>query len=59
MREHPTELWSDGVEDYLQHAKKLLRDFEDVLSTDGAGEQAANPAAAPAAAAGASALVYA
>ena len=44
---HSTELWSDGVEDYLTHAKKLLKDFGDVLANGGSSEAAA--AAAPAA----------
>lgn len=29
--EHLGELWSDGVESYLDHAKKLLEDFKDVI----------------------------
>ena len=29
------ELWTDGVKDYLEHAEKLLKDFQDVLA-DGA-----------------------
>eukprot|EP00983_Pelagomonas_calceolata_P042661 1138599-Pelagomonas_calceolata.AAC.7 len=29
---HREELWSDGVRDYLDHADKILKDFQDVLT---------------------------
>ncbi|EFN54150.1 expressed protein [Chlorella variabilis] len=34
-RAAPKELWTDGVEDYLQYAKQLLADFKDVLEDSG------------------------
>lgn len=47
----PLELWTDGVEDYLQYAKKLTEDFKDVVKE--AGQASAEAAAQPAAANGA------
>mgnify|MGYP001055039960 FL=1 len=48
LQDHTTELWSDGVEDYLQHASRLLKDFDDVLDAPAGEQQAAvnKPAAA-------------
>ncbi|KAL6752440.1 hypothetical protein V8C86DRAFT_2753678 [Haematococcus lacustris] len=34
QRQHPQQLWSDGVRDYLEHAEQLLRDFKDVLDAE-------------------------
>ena len=34
VAQHAVELWSDGVSDYLAHAKRLVSDYKDVL--DGA-----------------------
>lgn len=49
---HPTELWSDGVEDYLRHAQALVKDFGDVLGGgSGGAEQPAKQLEAAAAAA--------
>ncbi|KAL4458574.1 hypothetical protein ABPG75_013439 [Micractinium tetrahymenae] len=45
----PKELWTDGVEDYLKHAKQLLADFKDVLDSTAAADKPAEPAAAAAA----------
>ena len=40
-REQPAELWNEGVEDYLTHAKELLSEFADVIDEekDGSGQE--------------------
>ncbi|CAI9093926.1 OLC1v1029535C2 [Oldenlandia corymbosa var. corymbosa] len=32
LDKHPDELWDDGVQDYLTHAKTIMEDFNDVVS---------------------------
>mmetsp|Transcript_8650 Transcript_8650/g.25982 ORF Transcript_8650/g.25982 Transcript_8650/m.25982 type:complete len:565 (+) Transcript_8650:182-1876(+) len=42
--EKPAELWSEGVEDYITHAKEILSEFADVVDgqeSDSDGEEAA------------------
>ena len=36
----PQQLWTDGVEDYLQYARQLLADYKDVLPPLGNGDDA-------------------
>ncbi len=48
LQDHTTELWTDGVEDYVQHASRLLKDFGDVLDGPASEQQAAGDKPAPA-----------
>lgn len=32
LKEHPHELWQEGIQDYLRHASKIQDDFKDVTS---------------------------
>ncbi|CDP09816.1 unnamed protein product [Coffea canephora] len=32
LEKHPDELWEDGVQDYLNHAKTIMEKFDDVVS---------------------------
>eukprot|EP00250_Pteridium_aquilinum_P027543 c3517_g1_i1 orf=134-1144(+) len=33
LKEHPLELWQEGIQDYLRHASKIQEDFKDVAAT--------------------------
>ncbi|KAK6158121.1 hypothetical protein DH2020_005435 [Rehmannia glutinosa] len=32
LRDHPDELWEDGVQDYLNHARSIMEKFSDVVN---------------------------
>ncbi|KAI5063140.1 hypothetical protein GOP47_0021687 [Adiantum capillus-veneris] len=33
LKEHPLELWQEGIQDYLRHASKIQDDFKDVIGS--------------------------
>ncbi|MCO5556830.1 hypothetical protein L7F22_010383 [Adiantum nelumboides] len=33
LKEHPLELWQEGIQDYLKHASKIQDDFKDVTAS--------------------------
>lgn len=33
LKEHPLELWQEGIQDYLRHASKIQDDFKDVIAS--------------------------
>uniref|UniRef100_A0A2P2KU64 Uncharacterized protein n=1 Tax=Rhizophora mucronata TaxID=61149 RepID=A0A2P2KU64_RHIMU len=45
LKDHPDELWEDGVRDYLSHASKIMEKFSDVVNWLKANAMKERPAA--------------